>query len=1338
MPIQVKKFNSILDTDLSEAEVDFFSHIDALNITFRGDGTNQRAQNIIGNTLLTNAGLPTGNNEAIGAFYDQVKQRIIWMNWNSDGTHAIFIYNTVPGTFQTLLINGSATDGDILGFTLNGAITSIVIIYQEDADGDLLVYLDSLGRPTLININFFLSTPYTVTKRAFIDLAKAPPRMPVRVTYENDPTTNLNNLQNALFKFRTRLVYQNYLKSVYSTGSITPLPNINFDANIYNTQTTNNRIRCCFFTGDEDVIKIELWGQQSTNDVENSNWFLINSLEKATLDIPDNSVYEFLFYNDGIYTAADPQEIVQLFDYVPIYAQALELLNGNTVIMANITEGYNPVPINMALVANANYSPPVNTVNGLLFFATQTGVDSYGDVGDDITVYLTGAGTNDGSGNPITDLPASNLDYVVDAALANGTSVKFSYSSGAATDAATILAGLVAAAEGQGFTLVGSIGTNSFTVSQATVSLYYAQTTTTLGSIVPASQTNLAYAPRANYDYALCYFDAKGRTIGAQLPVNGSVTTIDDPAGASTPQIVATINSRPPAEAVYYSLVRSPNLTYDKYLVWICNQTFVNTDLSTGNQYAYIGISNMELYNEDITTANPGGTPVVGYTFQQGDRIRFQLGYPVSILPDVNELPTNLDYQIVSAQTDPVLGGVMQPGNFIKILYPTSDISSIFNFGGAMGLTPSQTDNFQRFRFLVYSYAKHATGENTEIYYEFGRMYAIGNPGESNNYHIGSDQSQTPDLSQPAIIKTADGDWFYRQRTIPTGVSYDINVLQAAVSAHSGAIITTSTTLEQGAVSNSSYDISEQIQNGVSLATGGYPQFTGTDELFYNKKLGAQNIRLRGTIPFQSTTSATLLVAILFRDATESEQNLQYLFKNFAIIESNAVQGYSQVVDVVIAVPGQTKGWLIYYVIPSTDTNFTFTCSGYTLRLDVLQYLTILCLDASYDDSYNIVTNSNLRPVVFDENAKQNTYETLLRWSLGDQFGTNINLINRFYDQNQDEIDRSKGSIDRMKSRDRILRIFQQRGCCQKGVYNTFVEDAQGANILTTTDAIITINNTNYYDGEFGMGNHPESLISGKIQDYFFDPVRGYWVRLSQDGLIPISELYKGQYYIRSLITPYLQTWTKADGSNARILGCYNYFEEEAIGLLQGGTNGALTIASYALGFNEKRNAFAGFYSFNQAEWILSAEDNFYTWLNGQLYVHNNSQSVAPYCNYFGVQYGAYITTVFNQGQIEKKTFIGLTELASTIWACPVIYSNEMSYGTQRQQTYLINANFRTLEGLFQASFMRDTFSAGGWINGYRLKGSWLAIQFSVASAPGFVWISEIGIKFIDSPLTAS
>jgi hypothetical protein len=245
--------------------------------------------------------------------------------------------------------------------------------------------------------------------------------------------------------------------------------------------------------------------------------------------------------------------------------------------------------------------------------------------------------------------------------------------------------------------------------------------------------------------------------------------------------------------------------------------------------------------------------------------------------------------------------------------------------------------------------------------------------------------------------------------------------------------------------------------------------------------------------------------------------------------------------------------------------------------------------------------------------------------------------------------------------------------------------------------------------------------------------VTGDLMRLSNDGFTPIGDLYKGQFYIRSLIIPYNKTYLRSNGATSKILGCFDNFDGQYIPILQGGTNNGNTIDSYAFSFNERRNGFSSFYSFNNAEWALSAEDIIVTWLNGNLYLHNNTTN---YCNFYGQQFECYITLVFNINLFEKKSWMSVAELASAIWACPLIYSNVQSYSGQRQETTLVNAEFEDLESMFHTAFKRDINSIGGKINGDEIKGNYLVIRFQKDDANNQITLSEAQVMFKDSPLT--
>ena len=169
---------------------------------------------------------------------------------------------------------------------------------------------------------------------------------------------------------------------------------------------------------------------------------------------------------------------------------------------------------------------------------------------------------------------------------------------------------------------------------------------------------------------------------------------------------------------------------------------------------------------------------------------------------------------------------------------------------------------------------------------------------------------------------------------------------------------------------------------------------------------------------------------------------------------------------------------------------------------------------------------------------------------------------------------------------------------------------------------------------------------------------------------------------------------------------------------------------AYTISFDEVGGGFESFYSY-KPEFMGSLNTQLFTFKNGEMWIHTNT----TYCNYYGVQYPASITTVFNTNSLDKKTWISLTETASTTWAAPVIYTQMMSYGSQKQESILLESDFQVLESEYHASFLRDTRSIGGLLNGDSLKGGYIVIKFEKTNANSFVYLNSATVKYIDSPL---
>lgn len=1305
MPVDVLQLVGGMNLDDPESVLPK-GHVRAVwNGIWRGSRNNRRLESTQGTNLVPNDQLPaTGVNMTIGAHYDQVYKRVFFFNYNSAGTHCILIYNTLSGTFQTLIANGSTTQGDVLGFNPAVRINSADIIYGDNTTGDLLVFIDSLGRPTKLNIQRYLAGTYNPIKRSYLDVCKAPPRMPPRVTYENDQNSTVDNMRNSLFKFRTRYVYDDNDKSVYSTGSVCALPNIPFSQIIDSDPTKNCRMSVYFSTGDPDVKKIELWIQQSTDGVT-QDWLLINSFNKSVLGLNNNDIYRFLFYNDGVYTSGVSADILLFYDYVPLKVVCQALLNGNVIMYGGCTEGYNPTPIN-ATISTISQFVPYTTINGVLFFAAQGGVDSAG-VGQNITLYLTGTGLNDGSGNPTTiPVVGGTGAFVVDCATVSGTSLKFQYNNTTNTqNITTILNGLKADAISQGFTAVSQTqNTLTLNYSSSGLILYYAQTYNNVG-LTDQSQVALAYATRSNYQYSIEYLDEKGRTIGAQLPVKSSIQTFEDLDGTSFPEMIATVYNRPPLYAAYWHLVRSLNLTYNKHLFWVSNSTFQQVDQGTGVKYSFINIGNMSDYNLNIQASgipsSSGAPAVVSYDFAPGDRIQFLQNIPFGTGARI-DLSIKNDYEILSVVNDPINAGVVQTGRFIKIQYPTADITASFDFGGA---------NFQNYKILIYNYVKHSTTDSQILFYEFGRTWAIGNAGTVNAFHIGSDQSQTANLSQPAIVKTVEGDWFWRERNVPAGNTYSYgtasynqpDTYERFIVNVTPPVITPIYRIQGGAAS---------VSQPISPSAGDNPHYGEGDYLVQNFGATPLSVRIRGSFSVTPANSAEhngTFGAVIKAISSGGAVTVYTLLQDQTGLENPTTYIYPY--DLTISLNTNDRFWILTHAI-----NRMIVGAG-QIRIDILDNIVIPIIEPSYSDKYNIQTNSNTRPTKYDPNAGQFFYNTKVRWGQADQLDTNLNNSNRFYPNDFDEFDKQFGALGRMIVHGRELRLFQERKCGHVGVYAKFIKDNSGTNVLVTVDDIISKNNIEYFDGDFGISNQLDSISTSGYQNYFYDPIRNRLLRLSTDGLTDISALYKVQTFTGGLDNQYLLNYAYPFGGFSSVLGVYNFKKDkegEAFFCFQGGSLGENSIIDQSLSFNEEGNLFTSFFNFSP-DAIVCAEDMLISFKNGQLYTHDN-----PEVQFYDQDFLPSVQLIFNDQSVIKKTFMSLSYqafknkkwLALNVGDITTSYTNAQTGLPQISQ--LIDPDLEISEGLVTGAFLRDANSGDNpqiaLLEGEYMAGFWISV----------------------------
>ena len=1115
MPIINNPFNGKLNLDVADYRLSNGDYKDALNVTkdAQGKGQDKVVSNILGNINIPYT-LPSGTNKVIGFYPDKIRNRAYYFLWNSNGYNSILYYDSNAEVVVRVLESKTNSSGiDILNFNPSYKVVSVNIFYRDD-EGDLLFFNDGLNPPKVINVNADYGNLW---KYEYLLVIKAPPVMPPKVVYENDTTVKINNLRNKLFQFSYRYVYDNNEKSVWSSKSIVPLPQQPTLTLTDDTYTNNSRISISITTGGANVMALEISFRETTNG-NTSDWFLIKSFKKEDEGIIDNDIFTYKFKNDGIYTQIDVLEADQLQDFVPQKANAAELANGNVLLYSGITEGYDKTDMNTTSAVQNLSSNFYCDYNGLLFFATSNGDFSTGKTNTILKIYLYGTGTN--SSDIISTLNNSAAVYVINAKNGLGVDIGISYTNTTqSTSVSTLLAAISTALQANGWTqssLVNNVLTMKYSAGFILASSglkYYSSS---------IDNTLFANAWDSGYEYAVQYFDNEGRTIGAQNSIFASFNTPSDN-GNRFCQPYLQISNKPPLEAAYYQVLRSNNTTYNKRLYWISEcayqgpvsgqvyyyqgttTTTTTTLPSTGafNYYVYIGLNNIDEYNKQISSTQN----VVSYNYTEGDRIKFLARYDAEGTK-YSLLSNNLDYEVLGTESIITTAyGTQISGRFIKIRYPYGDISANFNFNN--GFEPTiGTENFIHYEILLYNYTDNTSNEQ-RFFYEFGKQYGIGNAGTANAYHLG-DIIQTS--STPAYIYATSGDLFYRKRNVVFNDYYKFNVISAR-----------STTLGYysipiaipGTLANLLYAFnSEGFAQKDLLSSPGTPVYTDSDWFFWNKS-ATETLTVRVSINYNVTNS---------RNPDFTSETLAIVCPS-AGVRYSVKLGYSgDQIESTFKLTPNSKLWFVY------EGGFDNTDFGsFDFNFYVVKNKEIKIIEQSFNDTYNLVTNSNGRVSVIEENAKQTYFPTLIRFGGAYQIDTNINQINNFKYENFDEYDRSFGDVIRLHVRDRYLKVYQKFKVGNVPILTQIVKDSANNPLQANTDTLI--NKIQYYAGDYGIGDAATSLAWNNFADYFVDNYRGVVCRLSQDGITPISITNSVNAFFTATLPAYRQDLNNGIGS---------------------------------------------------------------------------------------------------------------------------------------------------------------------------------------------------------------
>jgi hypothetical protein len=1193
-------------------------------------------------------------------------------------------------------------DVNVLNFDIDYKINHIDIIYRDE-DGDLLYWTDGLNPPRKVNVKTATTGGYGTIISSYLDVAKEPPSAPPYCAYENDDTITVNNLNNRQFKFKYRFVFDDLEKSVTSAQCEVPIPYNYTTQSSVQDPTNNSRIRLVLQTGPENVTRIEILGAESLG-TNYSDFFLISVINKADLGLNSNDVFSYLFFNNEAYNQISLTESIQPFDIVPQKAYTQSLPNGNVLDYGAITEGYNPIILSGYLI-NSYPSPLApflyhsdNIYQNLMVVAYQNGQPAFGS--GDIKIIIGG-------------IPVNGETFTIYTTFAN---FSVSVVSGDTINSIATKVGISATAAG--FTVI-SIVENVVLINEATASLEKIELTQAITS--PSNNSTFIWDWSSKYGLGVVYFDEKGRTNGV-MKIQNFIDLSSNPSNFVTrfwgkdildsnklviPYVTLDINNRPPEWASYFQLVRTKNLTKSNWLYWISSRTEKDTISDIlGYQYAYISISNLQTY----ALLNPQSK--LSYEFVIGDRIKFIALYNGA--GNVSqEYGDYNDYEIIDSLTNPVINGTTITGQVLKIILPPT--SGSFNFG----------TGFSNYLIQLYTPASNFSND-LNLYYEFGEKYIIGDPGTPNAYHQGSlyNQDSTPGSSAGFLLRK--GDCYFRYRNIPTGgyTKWGVSPLP-----QSGITVGLNSLISSTNVPTSLYT----VNNTTATYGANSAQVTVTIP-------GASfKLRVKGNIRFTSSVSGTATspggqVKAFYSTSLAPPYTEEIIYDGPPII-ANQLSIYN--FDYVITVPTLTKYIRIGMEMRS-GSNPVFDADAYISIEDTLTIYEGIS-DLNFSDNYDSSATPNGRAWSYDPNAAQEFNPTLIRFGGEYQAGTTVNQTNRFYEENFDLYDRSRGSIKKMFIEGRNQYIFQQFDVGVVTVLTQIVKDTAGNPLSAQSERLL--NKIVYpYVGGYGIGDMPESFAYGKSSKYFIDSNKGVVCRLAANGITPLSIVYKTNAFFVEKIGTYKNNLPIPPLLGKPVIyGAFDAYTNKYMIAMEGIidiTDPLVPIQvqnAYTISFLESRDNKEGFESFLDyyPENMGALNNLFITYTGGQLWKHDNP----VFCNFYNAQKSASITTIFNDAPLDKKSFLSIMETANTVWYCYNIESQLNSYGTVPQVTYINAARFALLEGQYYSAILRDANSPGGIINGDTIHGNYLKIVFKIDSANTFSYLNTVSLNYNNSPL---
>ena len=362
-----------------------------------------------------------------------------------------------------------------------------------------------------------------------------------------------------------------------------------------------------------------------------------------------------------------------------------------------------------------------------------------------------------------------------------------------------------------------------------------------------------------------------------------------------------------------------------------------------------------------------------------------------------------------------------------------------------------------------------------------------------------------------------------------------------------------------------------------------------------------------------------------------------------------------------------------------------------TNSVDVVTYVREYLEDNSISDFNASFAHSFGRPNTIVDNAAQVYRMASITYSDPYAIDSSVMTLSSFNlsTANFNDYSNKYGAIKYIHSNDDSIFVIQERKSSIIPVGRNTVEYADGSSSLTVSNNILGAQN--YYAGDYGVNDNPESVVERDGRLYFCDIVSAKVLRLGGDGITPISS-YKVESFIAETFKNALET-----GNKYKVVSLYDPDKDYymfSINPITGSSHQA------TMSFDVTANVWISKYSFFPMSG-QSVGNYLLSFFGSVAYKHTDDQTAGTV---YGSNLSASFSIVCNDNPSQVKVFKSISQESNkpfsftvdnssqTSMTVPLTDFTNVSTAILDEAGNTIGLGFQqTREGIYYSEIPRDT-----------------------------------------------